>query len=149
MKLYLMRHGQAASPDIDPQQGLSEAGRQGIEQLAQRLAAQGIRVDQVLHSEKTRARQTAEIMAAALAPDVSPQQRRGLKPNDAPSDFIPELECLQEDTLIASHLPFVPSLLAELTGSFNREQGMSFVPGTIICLTRQDAGWQLEWIDSP
>jgi len=149
MKLYLMRHGQAASPEVDPQQGLSEVGRQGIEQLAQRLASQGIQFSQVYHSEKARARQTAEIMAAALAPAVTPQQRRGLKPNDDPAEFIPELECLQEDTLIASHLPFVPSLLARLTDSFDREQGMGFVPGTIVCLARQEPGWQLEWVESP
>ena len=149
MKLYLMRHGQAASPDIDPQQGLSPVGREGIERLAERLAGQGIHIDQVLHSDKARAQQTAEIMAAVLAPGVTPQMRRGLKPNDEPADFVPELECLQEDTLIASHLPFVPGLLAVLTGSFDLEQGMSFLPGTIICLSKAKDAWQIEWIESP
>ena len=149
MKLYLMRHGQAASPDIDPQRGLTAEGRVEIQQLAQRLAEKGITFEQVLHSDKARAQQSAEIMAAVLAPGVTPQMRRGLKPNDDPADFIPEIDCMDEDTLIASHLPFVPALLAALTGSFDQTQGMGFAPGTVICLAREDNGWQLEWIESP
>ena len=34
MKLYLMRHGQAASFEVDPKQGLSNEGKAAIEQLA-------------------------------------------------------------------------------------------------------------------
>lgn len=150
MKLYLMRHGQAASPQVDPEQGLTEQGRVEIEQLANRLAGQGIQFAQVLHSEKTRARQTAEIMAGILAPGVSPRPRGGLKPNDDPGLLLAEIENWQDDTLVTSHLPFVPGLLAELTGqSAYRAQGMGFVPGTIICLARQNDNWQLEWIASP
>ena len=149
MKLYLMRHGQAASPEVDPERGLTSEGRKEIEQLAQRLVEKGITFGEVLHSDKARAQQTAEIMAAVLAPGVTPQMRRGLKPNDDPADIIPEIDCMTEDTLIASHLPFVPALLAELTGSFDPAQGMGFAPGTVICLSREDNGWQLEWLEAP
>lgn len=146
MKLYLMRHGQAASPQVDPQQGLTEEGRAEIEQLARRLAKQAVYFEQVLHSEKARARQTAEIMATVLAPGVIPQERRGLKPNDDPAELIPEIEAWNEDTLITSHLPFVPNLLTELTG---QAQGMGFVPGSVICLIKQGEVWRLEWIEAP
>ena len=141
-----MRHGQADSPQVDPQQGLSDEGRVGIEQLAQRLAGQGVQFGQVFHSEKARARQTAEIMAAILAHKVTPQMRSGLKPNDDPHLLLPEIERWQQDTLITSHLPFVPTLLAELTG---QPQGMGLMPGTIICLVKVKEAWQLEWIESP
>jgi len=146
MKLYLMRHGQAASPQIDPQKGLSDEGRAGIEQLAQRLAGQGVQFDQIFHSEKARAQQTAEIMASILARRVTPQMRSGLKPNDDPHLLLAEIEGWQQDTLITSHLPFVPTLLAELTG---KPQGMGLVPGTIICLVKAKQAWQVEWIESP
>lgn len=146
MKLYLMRHGQAASPQVDPQQGLSELGRTEIEQLANRLAGQGIRFSQVFHSDKARAQQTAEIMTSVLSPNVVPQLRSGLKPNDNPRDLLTDLESWHKDTLIASHLPFVPGLLAELTG---KDQGMGFVPGTVICLIKDNGDWKIEWIESP
>ncbi|MDH5407832.1 MAG: phosphohistidine phosphatase SixA [Gammaproteobacteria bacterium] len=144
MKLYLMRHGEAAGTDADPE--LSANGRAGIETLAKRLEKKNIRFEQILHSEKTRARQTAEIMAAVLSPELTPQQRSGLKPNDDPRKLQAEIDDWQQDTLICSHLPFVPSLLELLT---SEPQGMGFVPGTIICLQKNDHAWQIDWIESP
>ena len=146
MKLYLMRHGQAASPQVDAQQGLTPDGRDEIERLAQRLQAQGVQFTQVLHSEKTRAQQTAEIMAGVLAPGIAPKMRSGLKPNDDPRLLLADIEGWQGDTLMTSHLPFVPLLLAQLTG---QAPDMGLVPGTIICLTKQNAIWQIEWLESP
>jgi phosphohistidine phosphatase len=146
MKLYLMRHGQAASPQLDPQEGLSAQGRQDIESLAQRLLTQGVRFSQVLHSEKARAQQTAEIMAAMLAPDITPELRSGLKPNDDPRRLLPEIEIWQADTLLTSHLPFVPNLLMQLTG---QSPDVAFVPGTIVCLEKKADGWQIDWLESP
>lgn len=146
MKLYLMRHGQAENPDIDPACGLSPTGRIEVEQLAQRLAKQGIQLAEVYHSEKARAQQTALIMAKWLAPSITPRQRRGLKPNDDPSMLLPELECLDRDTLLVSHLPFVPTLLTELTG---QPASMNFVPGMIVCLENSSGRWQVEWVESP
>lgn len=146
MKLYLMRHGQAASELVDPQQGLTLEGRLAIEQLAQRLAQRGIRFNRVFHSEKERARQTAEIMTGVIAPDISPQQRAGLKPNDDPRQLIPEIEDWQGDTLLTSHLPFIPNLLSLLTGGL---QSVALAPGTVVCLIKENTGWRIEWVESP
>jgi phosphohistidine phosphatase len=146
MKLYLMRHGQAASIEADPQQGLSNEGKAGIEQLAHRLSRQGVTFKQVFHSEKARAQQTAEIMTNILSPDVAPTSRTNLKPNDDPEKLLPDIDTWQEDTLIASHLPFIPHLLMLLT---NDNQASSFTPGTIACLTKNGSKWQLEWISRP
>ena len=146
MKLYLMRHGQANSPNIDPEQGLSPVGRAEIAQLAERLVERHIDIVKIFHSEKTRARQTAEIMASHLAPDVAPELRTGLKPNDDPAPMLAEIARWQADTLLVSHLPFVPSLLSLLLGE---PLVMPFVTGTLVCLQRVDNGWQLEWVESP
>jgi len=146
MKLYLMRHGEAASEQIDPQQGLSAHGRAGIENLATRLAGQDIQFAQIFHSDKTRAKQTAEIMGRILAPGLMPEQRSGLKPNDDPHKLIAEIESWQQDTLICSHLPFVPSLIVQLSG---QPQGMGFVPGTIVCLEKENHVWKINWMETP
>ena len=146
MKLYLMRHGQAASIETDPEQGLSSEGKVAIEQLAHRLSTQGVTFKQVFHSEKARARQTAKIMTNILSPDVTPINRANLKPNDDPEKLLPDINSWKQDTLVASHLPFVPSLLMLLTGDY---QSNNFVPGTIACLTKNDSKWQLEWISRP
>ena len=146
MKLYLMRHGQAAGIEADPQQGLSNEGKAGIEQLAHRLTNQNVSFKQVFHSEKARARQTAEIMTSILSPDITPTSRTNLKPNDDPKKLLPDIDTWQIDTLIASHLPFIPHLLMLLT---NDNQPGNFVPGTIACLTKSGSRWQLEWVTSP
>lgn len=146
MKLYLMRHGQAASSDIDPEKGLSSVGKMEIEELAHRLKEQGVTFNQVFHSNKARARQSAEIMTKILAPDVTPLFKENLKPNDDPAILLPDIESWQDDTLIASHLPFVPSLLMLLLGE---NQTVNFVPGTVACLTRDGLKWHLEWISRP
>jgi phosphohistidine phosphatase len=141
-----MRHGKAAAVHDDPEEGLTDQGRQEIEQLAKRLADQGVSFDRVLHSEKTRAKQTAHIMAGILAPKVTPQMKSGLKPNDDPRELIPELETWQQDTLVTSHLPFVPMLLTRLTGE---NHGMNIVPGSVFCLEKANGHWRVEWVMSP
>ncbi len=146
MKLYLMRHGQAAGEQQDPQQGLTSEGRQAIEQLARRLEQQGIRFSQIFHSDKTRAQQTATIMRRLLAPGIAPKMRGGLRPNDDPRLLIKEIEGWTVDTLITSHLPFIPTLLSLLTGEL---QNVVVTPGTIICLQQDNGGWVIEWVDAP
>ena len=146
MKLYIMRHGQAADVETDPEKGLSSEGKVAIEQLGHKLAEQNITFKQVFHSEKARARQTAEIMTSILSPDVTPACKAGLKPNDDPNKLLSDINNWQGNILIASHLPFIPHLLMLLTGN---NQAASFSPGTIACLVKIGSKWQLEWITRP
>lgn len=154
MKLYLMRHGEAASKEDDPNQGLTHQGKLAIEALAKKLASkfshlpaeQGMNIEQVFHSEKTRAQQTAEIMTSIIAPEITPLCRENLKPNDNPENLLTDIETWTKNTLITSHLPFIPNLLALLTKD---QQAIRFDPGTIACLIKEGPSWRLEWIDQP
>lgn len=150
MKLYLMRHGQAAMKVMDPAQGLTQEGAADIKRLAQQLKKQGVRFQQVLHSEKTRARQTAEIMAAEIAPEATLALHDSIKPNDDPHILLAELDEWQDDTLVVSHLPFVPTLLGLLPGYLGATDAVEFYPGTLVCASRLDDGdWQFEWVAMP
>lgn len=146
MKLYLMRHGQAAGKDVDPEQGLSSDGKSAIEQLAHTLSGQETGFRWVFHSEKTRARQTAEIMSHIISPEAVCQQRENLTPNSNPDDLLEEINRWSDDTLIVSHLPFIPSLLSRLV---EKPQAIVFQPGTIVCLSKEGHLWRLDWIMSP
>jgi len=92
MKLYLMRHGQAADIETDPEKGLSIEGRAAIQQLANKLAEQGVTYQQAFHSEKARARQTAEIMTTIISPEVTPECITNLKPNDDPEKLLADIK---------------------------------------------------------
>ena len=154
MKLYLMRHGEAAFKEDDPTQGLTHEGKRAIEQLAKKLAQQSSRnpnkrkisIERVFHSEKARAQQTAVIMSSIIAPGVTPLHRENLKPNDNPKDLLSDIETWTKDTLITSHLPFIPSLLRLLT---TNQQIVRFDPGTIACLSKNNTSWHLEWVAGP
>ena len=149
-----MRHGEAAFKEDDPAQGLTQEGKRAIEQLAEKLAQKSsqnptereISIEQVFHSEKARAQQTAAIMASIIAPGVTPLYRENLKPNDDPKDLLPDIEKWTQDTLITSHLPFIPSLLSLLTSD---QQPVRFDPGTIVCLSKNNSEWHVEWVSRP
>jgi phosphohistidine phosphatase len=150
MKLYLMRHGQAAMKVMDPEQGLTQEGAADIKRLAQQLKQQGIRFQQVIHSEKTRSRQTAEIMAAEIAPEVTLALHDNIKPNDDPQALLAEMDDWQDDTLVVSHLPFAPTLLGLLSGHLGATDAVEFYPGTVVCVSRlADGDWQFEWVATP
>jgi phosphohistidine phosphatase len=101
MRIYLTQHGLAVPKDIDPDRPLSERGREDVRHLAEFLDKAGVRVGQVLHSGKTRAEQTAAILAEALLPERQPRAQAGLGPKDPLEKVSPETAFWSVDTLIA------------------------------------------------
>lgn len=140
-----MRHGQAENPSIDPEQGLTEEGKKAILQIADKMMNKSVHISQIYHSTKKRAQQTAHLVADVISSDVPPQAMENLKPGDNPSNIIDTVNQWTNDTLIVSHLPFIPSLLDLLTRSQN---SIHFEPATVVCLGRSGPQWQLEWVIS-
>ncbi len=68
MQLYLVQHGASKSEAEDPQRGLTADGRRVVEAVARHLTNRGVSVVRIEHSDKLRARQTAEIIAKQLRP---------------------------------------------------------------------------------
>lgn len=148
MKLYLMRHGLASDISVDPEQGLSDTGRQDVRRLADRLKQKGMTFAQVLHSNKARARQTAEIMRHTLSANAASNVHTAIKPNDNPDVLVADIDGWQQDTLIVSHLPFLPNLLNRLVGPSSVD--IAFHPATVVCIRGDmDSGWETEWTESP
>lgn len=150
MKLYLARHGKAVPEDVDPDCPLSGHGAEGIKELASFLSEKGVKADRVAHSGKTRARQTAEILAGLIAPDKAIEAIKGLKPMDPVQPVAKMAGELKEDTLLVGHLPFMGKLLSLLV-SGDEEAGVAEFPaGAIACLDRDDNGnFSMAWITNP
>ncbi len=83
MLVYLVRHGEAVPDNVDPARPLSEKGRAEVEETAKQLLADGAKVDEIWHSGKLRAKQTAEIIARVLGVEKV-LEKPGLKPDDPP-----------------------------------------------------------------
>lgn len=150
MKLYLTQHGLAVAKDVDPERPLSEQGRRDVRRLADFLANAGVRVEQVLHSGKTRAQQTAAILADSLSPTAQPQTQAGISPNDPAEPLVAEIMAWSADTLLVGHLPFLGRLAALLLAGDANRPTLAFAPGSMACLERDhDGRWSLCWMIRP
>lgn len=150
MKLYLMRHGEALSPQIDPERGLTDNGKRKITDIANYLKHKPVNLERIFHSRKKRARETAQIMANIISPDIPLQQHAHIAPNDDTELILAELNLWDEDTLIASHLPFVPNLITELTGQDAYLTAVTFETGTVVCLEKGNGDkWNISWAICP
>ena len=116
MSLLLVHHGDAVGSDVDPMRPLSSVGRAATERLAGLAAQRGVKPDVVWHSGKLRARQTAELFRKACNPFAPISAERGLLPDDPPRWIRDRLASEPRSILIASHMPYLPRLLAMLVG---------------------------------
>ena len=150
MKLYIVRHGQAASSNVDPQRGLTQAGRAEVEKVAGFLKPLNISVDCVWHSGKARAEQTAEILAEGMTVKEGVTAHAGLAPNDHVGPIRDEIESAGQDIMIVSHLPFVGILTSLLLTGTQSGWLINFKEATTACLEKQSNNtWQEQWVIGP
>ena len=74
MRLYLVHHGEAVPPSVDPQRPLSDTSRTTVEQLAERAAQKGATPAVVWHSGKLRACRSRIRHQAAAGSWTMPRQ---------------------------------------------------------------------------
>jgi phosphohistidine phosphatase len=151
MKLYLVQHGQAKSKEEDPQRPLSEKGMADAGKTAFFASRQAkITVSRIMHSGKTRAGQTAEIMAGFLNPPDGVKEAQGLAPLDEPSIMAAQLEKMNDDCMLVGHLPHMERLAAYLLCHDPEKKVVDFSMAGIVCLTRDESAvWSVSWMVIP
>jgi len=150
MALYLIQHGKSLPKDQDPDQGLSEDGTTETERIASLARDYGVRVSQIRHSVKTRARQTAEILARALKPQNDIQEISGIKPTDDVAACAAKIDP-DENVMLVGHLPFMERITSYLiTGSIDQPL-IKFQNSGIVCLDKdpETQGWVIKWTLMP
>ena len=164
MRLYLVRHGEATTPEENPRRPLSAKGRGEVERMASFLARSGVRPRRVLHSEKLRAGETAAILARALIPGLVLEESQGLGPEDSPDRLISAargwvaaamedrgaMNAAANDVLVVGHMPFTARALSQLVGAGAAPEFAAFATGAVACLeSDENGGWRLLWLVSP
>lgn len=145
IKVILVRHGQSTSTMENPQRPLAIAGRQHAEHSSSWLAGRAYDIDEIIHSTKLRARQTAKIFGSRLAIHSGRvREREGLKPHDDPAPIAEGLETDGRSIMIVSHLPFLNRLASlMLVGDPDRLQ-FQFSDAGVVVLSRVGTGWRIE-----
>ena len=148
-RLYLVRHGQSVSDQVDSKRPLTKKGRADVAKLADFLKGLDISVSVVWHSGKTRAAQTAEIIGSAVKSRKGVVERQGLSPNDSVDNVALEINSSDGDIMIVGHLPFVGYLTTYMTIG-RTDDAIGFNESSIACL-EQDHGdkWRLTWMVHP
>jgi phosphohistidine phosphatase len=150
MKLYLIQHGEAATEEVDPARPLTAKGRTDVQKIASFLKGAGLGPMVIFHSGKTRARQTAEIIAAQLSPGCQVKERDGLSPKDPVKVLANEISGMANDLMIVGHLPFLGKLGASLLAGVESKNLVAFRQGGVVCLQRdEDQTWQVAWMVTP
>jgi phosphohistidine phosphatase len=145
MFLYLVHHGDAVGPEVDPRRPLSAEGKAEVARLAAQAAAHGAKPTVVWHSGKLRAKQTAEAFWRACNALAEFSATRDLQPDDPAQWMRDRLRMEGRDILIAGHFPYLPRLLALLiTGG---EAGVAFPQHGMVALETRDEGrtWEEKW----
>jgi phosphohistidine phosphatase len=145
MFLYLVHHGEAVGPGVDPRRPLSPHGRAAVDKLAADCAAKGIKPSVVWHSGKLRAKQTAESFWRACNALAEFSAARHLQPDDPPQWIADQLRGETRDILLAGHFPHLPRLLGLLLKDDAATEG--FPPHGIVALETGDEGetWKEAW----
>lgn len=121
MKVYLMRHADAGEADPrrwpdDRQRPLSEAGHRDHAAVAAALRRMGVQFDRLLTSPLVRARQTAQITAAAYGGAPAPEQTPALGERASLPNLLAALAQLPADASVAcvGHEPFLSGAVGAL-----------------------------------
>ena len=114
MRLYLVRHAQAAPGEPDDLRPLTREGREQARELGERLRDEEARPDALLTSPLLRARETGGELARALEIEAEPDER--LAPGASVEDIRAVVEGRGERVVVVGHQPDCSQIAAALTG---------------------------------
>jgi phosphohistidine phosphatase len=110
--IWFLRHGDAEDGSPDFERKLSEKGRGQARDAGSALAALGVELEVCLTSPRVRARETAELAAAALRVEVVSEDRLA-----GGAFHAGELTAGLDSVLLVGHEPDFSDVIAELTGA--------------------------------
>jgi len=121
MKLYILRHGEAAEHG-DPrykenERPLTTKGIQRTKQLAHVLREMDISFDSILSSPLTRARETAEIVARGLKLQNNMRFSEHLTPSGSMEELVHQINMLrpaQKSVALVGHEPYLSGFISLL-----------------------------------
>jgi phosphohistidine phosphatase len=114
MRLYLVRHAEAAPGDPDELRPLTQEGRRQARELGKRMLSEDAAPAIVLTSPLLRARETGGELARAFDIESVPEER--LAPGASVDDVRATVEGRGDQVVVVGHQPDCSQIAAALTG---------------------------------
>jgi phosphohistidine phosphatase len=137
LSLYLVRHAIAADRGDrwadDAERPLTEGGIAKFRRVARGLAEIGVDADRILASPFVRARQTADLLAAALPGEPPVSETPALVPGAAFGDLVEAVSHCRDCAALAlvGHEPGIGDLAGRLIGA---SAPLEFKKGAVCCI---------------
>ena len=106
-----MQHGRAMTENDDPRRPLSVEGAAAVTKMSAWARDAGIHVQQIRHSDKLRAQQTAQIVADHIKITGGVNRVSGLGPNDDINAIGRSIQTQVANLMLVGHLPFLSRLV--------------------------------------
>ena len=149
MALYIVQHGKSHSKEADPQRSLSPEGERETRLIASVAKGYQVKIFDILHSGKKRARQTAGIFGEIMGYEGQLKAEHGLNPLDDPGLVAGNLE--NRNTMVVGHLPFLEKLISQLVTGKEDHCLFKLQNSGIVCLDRagDQPPWYIKWALMP
>jgi phosphohistidine phosphatase len=112
VRLYLVRHAEAAPGEPDELRALTPEGRRVARELGERLASEGVAPDAILSSPLLRARETAEELGRATGATPETDDRLGFGATAA--GVLAAAEVRGDTVVVVGHQPDCGRIAAAL-----------------------------------
>lgn len=150
MKLYLVQHAKAEVKAGESERTLTEEGTAELLKIASFLKIHaGVSPHTIYHSNKIRARQTADILAEQITPVHIQEVPTGMAPMDDIDEWVEKANQLTGDTMLVGHLPHLNKLASALLNGKKDKTCITFCNAGVVCLLRKDNNWSLLWTVIP
>lgn len=150
MKLYLIQHAKALSKQEDPERPLSKEGKTELAKIRKFIEPLKFEIDEIWHSEKLRAKQTAEELAGVVKSSAGCVEKDNIGAKDDPVPVKEAVESGGKDLMIIGHLPFLDKFASLLLAGAAEAGIVDFRNAGIVYLeSDEDGGWSVEWILVP
>ena len=137
--------------DEDKERPLTDAGWAETKKIAFLLYAnKNFRINEIFHSGKTRAKQTAEMIGQHLEIPDKVKIGNDLNPMDDPVIWQEIILKLKHDIMIVGHLPHLEKLTNKLLKTEKDKTIIKFQNSCVLCLESDEQGnWIVKWFIVP
>jgi phosphohistidine phosphatase len=145
--IYLIRHADAVSDEVDPARPLSPKGREQVARVCAALGKGSFKPAEIWHSPLVRSRETAELLAQGLKLPAPVILKPGLEPDDDPSVIAALLKAEKADIAAVGHEPHLGVLACLMVHGPTRPAiFFPFPKAGVLALSSDGKRWRSEWL---